>query len=118
MVLFLNLFHIQYLYHHHQQNILYLLLSVARLIIFYIHFAVLGSNQILFFFKGTLIILAPMCFHFDETVSIFKLLLVENESFYSSLNFIETNKLIYIGIILSTFSSNYLFLSFKISSQI
>ena len=51
-----------------------------------------------------------MCFHFDETVSIFKLLLVENESFYSSLNFIETNKLIYIGIILSTFSSIYLFI--------
>ena len=66
-------------------------------------------NQLLFFFKGTLIILAPMYFHFDETVSIFKLLFIENESFYISLNFIETNKLLYIGIILSTFSSIFLF---------
>ena len=66
-------------------------------------------NQLLFFFKGTLIILAPMYFHFDETVSIFKLLFIENESFYISLNFIETNKLLYIGIILSTLSSIFLF---------
>jgi len=66
-------------------------------------------NQLLFFFKGTLIILAPMYFHFDETVSIFKLLFIENESFYTGLNFIETNKLLYIGIILSTLSSIFLF---------
>ena len=67
-------------------------------------------NQLLFFFKGTLIILAPMYFHFNETVSIFKLLFIENESFYISLNFIETNKLLYIGIILSTLSSIFLFI--------
>ena len=67
-------------------------------------------NQLLFFFKGTLIILAPMYFHFDETVSIFKLLFIENESFYTGLNFIETNKLLYIGIILSTLSSIFLFI--------
>ena len=66
-------------------------------------------NQLLFFFKGTLMILAPMYFHFDETVSIFKLLFIENESFYTGLNFIETNKLLYIGIILSTLSSIFLF---------
>ena len=67
-------------------------------------------NQLLFFFKGTLIILAPMYFHFNETVSIFKLLFIENESFYTGLNFIETNKLLYIGIILSTLSSIFLFI--------
>ena len=67
-------------------------------------------NQLLFFFKGLIIILAPMLFHFDETVSIFKLLLVDNEIFYSSLSFIETNKVLHIGIILSTLSSIYLFL--------
>jgi len=67
-------------------------------------------NQLLFFFKGLLIILAPMFFHFDETVAIFKLLLVNNEIFYSSLSFIETNKVLHIGIILSTLSSIYLFL--------
>ena len=68
------------------------------------------SNQLLFFFKGTLVILAPMYFHFDETVSIFKLLLVENESFYLSLSFIEKNKLLLLGIILSTLSSIALFI--------
>ena len=59
-------------------------------------------NQLLFFFKGTLIILAPMYFHFNETVSIFKLLFIENESFYTSLNFIETYKILYISIIISS----------------
>ena len=66
-------------------------------------------NQLLFFFKGSLIILAPMYFHFSETVSIFKLLLINNESFYEFLNFIETNKLLLIGIILSTLSNILLF---------
>jgi len=67
-------------------------------------------NQLLFFFKGLLIILAPIFFNFNETVGIFKLLLVDNETFYSSLSFIEKNKFIIIGIILSTISSIYLFL--------
>ena len=49
-------------------------------------------NQLFFFLKGTLIIFAPMYFHFDETISIFKLLLIDNESFYNFLNFIESNK--------------------------
>ena len=66
-------------------------------------------NQLLFFLKGSLIILAPMYFHFDETVSIFKLLLIDNESFYEFLNIIETNKLLLIGIVLSTLSSILLF---------
>ena len=67
-------------------------------------------NQLLFFFKGILIILAPMYFHFNETVSIFKLLLIDNESFYKALDFIEINKLILFGIILSTLSSILLFI--------
>ncbi len=67
-------------------------------------------NQFLYFLKGSLIILAPMYFHFDQTVIIFKLLLVENESFYSNLSYIETNKILQIGIILSTLSSIFLFM--------
>ena len=67
-------------------------------------------TQLLYFFKGFLIILAPLYFHFQETIAIFKLLLVDNEVFYSSLNFIETNKVIQIGIISSTLSSIFLFL--------
>ena len=67
-------------------------------------------TQILYFLKGFLIILAPLYFHFQETITIFKLLLIDNEMFYLSLNFIETNKVIQIGIIFSTLSSIFLFL--------
>ncbi len=67
-------------------------------------------TQILYFFKGFLIILAPLYFHFQETIAIFKLLLIDNEAFYSSLNFIETNNVIQIGIFFSTLSSIFLFL--------
>ena len=67
-------------------------------------------NQLLFFFKGILIIIAPMFFHFNETVAIFKFLLVDNEIFYLTLGFIENNKILPLGIILSTLSSIYLFL--------
>ena len=67
-------------------------------------------NQLLFFLKGLLIIAAPMFFHFDETIIIFKLLLVDNEIFYSTLEFIEVNKILPIAITLSSLSSIYLFL--------
>ena len=67
------------------------------------------KNQLLFFLKGSLIILAPLFFHFNETVSIFRLLLIENETFYSSLSIIEENNLLHIGIIISTISSILLF---------
>ena len=67
-------------------------------------------NICLYFFKGLLIILAPLFFHFNETVNIFKFLLVEDETFYSILAFIETNQILTIGIILSTLSSIFLFL--------
>ena len=67
-------------------------------------------NQLLFFLKGLLIIVAPMFFHFEETVAIFKLLLVDSEIFYSTLEFIEVNKILPIAIILSSLSSIFLFL--------
>ena len=66
-------------------------------------------NQFLFFLKGSLVILAPLYFNFNETVSIFKLILIENESFYQSLNVIENNNFLIIGIVLSTLSSIILF---------
>ena len=67
-------------------------------------------NICLYFFKGLLIVLAPLFFHFNETVNIFKFLLIENEAFYSMLAFIEKNQILTIGIILSTLSSIFLFL--------
>ena len=66
-------------------------------------------NQFLFFLKGSLVILAPLYFNFNETVSIFKSLLIENESFYQSLNVIENNNFLIIGIVLSALSSIILF---------
>ncbi len=66
-------------------------------------------NQFLFFLKGSLVVLAPLYFNFNETISIFKLLLIENESFYQSLNVIENKNFLIIGIILSTLSNIILF---------
>jgi Brp/Blh family beta-carotene 15,15'-monooxygenase len=51
-----------------------------------------------------------MFFHFDETVAIYKFLLVEDETFYTILDYIETNKTLLIGIVLSTLSSVLLFI--------
>ena len=66
-------------------------------------------NKLLFLIKGSLIVLAPIYFHFDETINIFKLLLVDNENFYEFLNFIETNKILLFGVILSTLANVILF---------
>ena len=75
--------------------------------------------QLFFFLKGSLIILAPAFFHFNETITIFKYLLIDNEFFYSTLEFIEVNKIFYISIVLSTLSYIYLFLkNFKIQKII
>ena len=66
-------------------------------------------NQLLFLLKGSLIIFAPMYFHFDETISIFKLLLIDNEDFYEFFSLIETYKILFYCIVLSTLSSIVLF---------
>ena len=66
--------------------------------------------QLLYLLKGLLIILAPLFFHFDDTVKIFKSLLVVNESFYLFLEFLEEKKIIEIAIILSSLSSIFLFI--------
>ena len=64
-----------------------------------------------YFFRGLLVIIAPLYFNFDETVAIFKMLLIDNEQFYSSLSFIENYKIIEISIGLSALSSIILFLA-------
>ena len=66
-------------------------------------------NQLLYLIKGSLIILAPMYFHFEETIFIFKLLLVENENFYEYLNLIENYRILLFGILLATFANILLF---------
>ncbi len=67
--------------------------------------------EILYFFKGFLIILAPLYFNFQDTVNIFKLLLIDNEVFYLVLSFVEANKIIEVAIFVSTLSSIFLFLN-------
>ena len=64
-----------------------------------------------YFFRGLLVVIAPLYFNFDETVAIFKMLLIDNEQFYSSLSFIENYKIIEISIGLSALSSIILFLA-------
>jgi len=73
------------------------------------------SNLILYFLKGSLIIIAPLMFHFVETINIFKLLLIENENFYLFLNFIEDNSILLFALSISLLSNIYYFLKdFKI----
>ena len=74
----------------------------------------LPYSLIFYFFKGLLIIIAPLNFHFEETLQIFKILFVQSEKFYIYLGFIESLNIIPIIFLLSIFSSFYLFLkSFK-----
>ena len=63
----------------------------------------------LFFLKGLLIIIAPLNFHFVETINIFKMLFAESERFYFYLDLIEQTKIISLTFILSTLASIYLF---------
>jgi Brp/Blh family beta-carotene 15,15'-monooxygenase len=65
---------------------------------------------ILYFLKGILIIIAPLMFHFVETINIFKLLLIQNESFYLFLNFIENNYIISFIFLISLLTNIYFFL--------
>ena len=75
------------------------------------------SNLILYFLKGSLIIIAPLIFHFVETVNIFKLLLIQNEKFYLFLSFIEDNNILLYALSISLLSNIYYFLKdFKIIS--
>jgi beta-carotene 15,15'-dioxygenase len=66
-------------------------------------------KQPLFFLKGLLIIIAPLNFHFVETINIFKILFIESEKLYFFLDLIENTKIIPITFILSTLSCVYLF---------
>ena len=68
------------------------------------------SSLILYFLKGSLIIVAPLMFHFVETINIFKLLLIENEKFYLFLNFVEDNGILLFALSISLLSNIYYFL--------
>jgi len=73
------------------------------------------SNLILYFLKGSLIIIAPLMFHFNETINIFKLLLIQDENFYLFLDFIEYNQILSFALLTSLLVNTYYFINnFKI----
>ena len=77
----------------------------------------LPYSLIFYFFKGLLIIIAPLNFHFEETLQIFKLLFVQSEKFYMYLGLIESLNIIPIIFLLSIFSSFCLFIkNFKFAN--
>ena len=80
----------------------------------------LSFNQLFYFLKGLLIVIAPLNFHFEETINIFKLLFVSTEKFYIFLGYLESYNIIPIIFIFSVFSSiclfikNFRFINFSI----
>ena len=74
-----------------------------------------ASNLILYFLKGSMIIFAPLLFHFTETINIFKLLLIQNESFFLFLGFIESNQILFFALLIYLLVNTYYFINnFKI----
>ncbi|MDA9071734.1 Brp/Blh family beta-carotene 15,15'-dioxygenase [Candidatus Pelagibacter sp.] len=72
-------------------------------------------NLILYFLKGSLIIVAPLIFHFTETINIFKLLLIQNQRFFLFLDFIESNQILFFALLASLLvNAYYLINNFKI----
>ena len=66
--------------------------------------------QLLYLIKGILIIFAPLHFHFNETINVFKFLFIENEVFFSLLGILEQYRIIIVGIFISSLSSIYFFI--------
>ena len=74
-------------------------------------------NGFFYFLKGLLIIIAPLLFHFEDTINIFKLLFIESEKFYFFLGFLESSKSLFFIFLLSMISYIYFFIkNFKIIS--
>ena len=64
-------------------------------------------NLILYFLKGSLIVIAPLMFHFTETINIFKLLLIQNKDFFLFLDFIEFNQILSFALLISFLVNTY-----------
>ena len=75
----------------------------------------LKFNFVLYFIKGSLIVFAPLVFHFEETINLFKILLIENENFYSSIGYLEEKRIFYLLTFISVIVSFFYALNkFKI----
>ena len=75
----------------------------------------LKFHFVLYFLKGSLIVFAPLVFHFEETINLFKILLIENENFYSSIGYLEEKRIFYLSTFISVIVSFFYALNkFKI----
>jgi Brp/Blh family beta-carotene 15,15'-monooxygenase len=75
----------------------------------------LKFHFVLYFLKGSLIVFAPLVFHFEETINLFKILLIENENFYSSIGYLEEKRIFYLLTFISVIVSFFYALNkFKI----
>ena len=75
----------------------------------------LKFNFVLYFIKGSLIVFAPLVFHFEETINLFKILLIENENFYSTIGYLEEKRIFYLSTFISVIVSFFYALNkFKI----
>ena len=75
----------------------------------------LKFNYLFYFIKGSLIVFAPLVFHFEETINLFKILLIENENFYSTIGYLEEKKIFYLSAFISVIVSFFYTLNkFKI----
>ena len=75
----------------------------------------LKFNFVLYFLKGSLIVFAPLVFHFEETINLFKILLIENENFYLTIGYLEEKKIFYLSAFISVIVSFFYTLNkFKI----
>ena len=75
----------------------------------------LKFHFVLYFLKGSLIVFAPLVFHFEETINLFKILLIENENFYSTIGYLEEKRIFYLSTFISVIVSFFYALNkFKI----
>jgi beta-carotene 15,15'-dioxygenase len=66
----------------------------------------------LYFLKGSLIIFAPLLFHFTDTIEIFKSLYLTEERFVNTLIFFNNNYIILTFVILSLFCNFLIFVNY------
>src|SRR6056300_1520857 len=92
--------------------------DIKNVLFFYVSYILLAIFIILFWVLlpaiSLLLFLVVASYHFGKEdtqfLTINKFLLVEDEAFYTILDYIETNKILLIGIVLSTLSSVLLFI--------
>ena len=71
-------------------------------------------NSIFYLLKGSIIIIAPLCFHFEETLNIFKILFIDNPDFLKTLTYFD-EKWIFAYALLIIFFMNIFFFTEAVS---